>query len=408
MFFNRSDREFLYEVLSEAVKAGATTLCIPDTVGYNSPREFGQLIADIKANTSGIENVIIATHCHNDLGLATANTLEGAYSGARQVEVTINGIGERAGNASLEEVVMSIKIKAELLGGLHTSINTRHIMRTSNMVEEYSGMKVQPHKPIVGANAFAHESGIHQDGMLKNKSTYEIMSPEDIGLHRSNEVGLTLGKLSGRHALKSKLSELGYEYDGKELNDLFWRFKSVAEMKKVITDDDLRLLDLLTLHILLICDSSCDLYPVTKPSPIPSDLLSDGYNVLVKHSTWMLVLKMCNANVVWSMWFLRYNANMSMSPYKHEPHALFQRFASYALFVGFSSGRCDSSFFIYSYGIEFIWEALRGNTHNLDSIWEEQDRITTLHEVVSRMRIQCPGDGVTIPSKAVRTYKPRL
>ncbi|GJV64018.1 2-isopropylmalate synthase A-like protein [Tanacetum coccineum] len=163
----RSDREFLYEVLSEAVKAGATTLCIPDTVGYNSPREFGQLIADIKANTSGIENVIIATHCHNDLGLATANTLEGAYSGARQVEVTINGIGERAGNASLEEVVMSIKIKAELLGGLHTSINTRHIMRTSNMVEEYSGMMVQPHKPIVGANAFAHESGIHQVGIVK-------------------------------------------------------------------------------------------------------------------------------------------------------------------------------------------------------------------------------------------------
>ncbi|GJV28069.1 2-isopropylmalate synthase A-like protein [Tanacetum coccineum] len=206
--------QFLYEVLGEAVKAGARTLCIPDIVGYNSPREFGQLIADIKANTSGVKNVIISTHCHNDLGLTTANTLDGAYSGVRQVEVTINGIGERerAGNASLEEV------------------------------EEYNGMKVQPRKPIVGANAFAHESGIHQDGMVKNKSTYEIMSPEDIGLHRSNKVGVTLGKLSGRHALKSKLSELCYEYDGNELNDLFWRFKSVAEMKKVVTDDDLRLL----------------------------------------------------------------------------------------------------------------------------------------------------------------------
>lgn len=235
----RSEREFLYEILGEVIKAGATTLNIPDTVGYNWPREFGQLIADIKANTPGIENVIISTHCQNDLGLSTANTLEGAYNGARQLEVTINGIGERAGNASLEEVVMTIKCKGELLGGLYTGINTRHIVMASKMVEEYSGLMVQPHKAIVGANAFAHESGIHQDGMLKNRNTYEIMSPEDIGLHRSNESGLTLGKLSGRHALKSKLFELGYDIDGKELNDLFWRFKSVAEMKKVITDDDL-------------------------------------------------------------------------------------------------------------------------------------------------------------------------
>ncbi|KAI7728669.1 hypothetical protein M8C21_009667 [Ambrosia artemisiifolia] len=235
----RSEKEFLYEILGEVIKAGATTLNIPDTVGYNWPREFGQLIADIKANTPGIENVIISTHCQNDLGLSTANTLEGAYNGARQLEVTINGIGERAGNASLEEVVMSLKCKGELLGGLYTGINTKHITMASKMVEEYSGLLVQPHKAIVGANAFAHESGIHQDGMLKNKRTYEIMSPEDIGLFRSNEAGLTLGKLSGRHALKAKLLELGYDIDGKELNDLFWRFKSVAEMKKVITDDDL-------------------------------------------------------------------------------------------------------------------------------------------------------------------------
>ncbi|XP_076917456.1 2-isopropylmalate synthase A-like [Bidens hawaiensis] len=235
----RSEREFLYEILGEVITAGATTLNIPDTVGYNWPREFGQLIADIKANTPGIENVIISTHCQNDLGLSTANTLEGAYNGARQLECTINGIGERAGNASLEEVVMTLKCKGELLGGLYTGINTRHIVMASKMVEEYSGLLVQPHKAIVGANAFAHESGIHQDGMLKNKSTYEIMSPEDIGLYRSNESGLTLGKLSGRHALKSKLLELGYDIDGRELNDLFWRFKSVAEMKKVVTDDDL-------------------------------------------------------------------------------------------------------------------------------------------------------------------------
>ncbi|MFS7989091.1 putative 2-isopropylmalate synthase [Helianthus anomalus] len=177
----RSEREFLYEVLGEAIKAGATTLCIPDTVavGYNWPREFGQLIADIKCNTHGVTNVVISTHCHNDLGLPVANTLEGAYSGARQLEVTINGIGERAGNASLEEVVMTLKCKGELLGGLYTGVDTKHIAMTSRMVEDYTGMKVQPHKPIVGANAFSHESGIHQDGVLKNKSIYEIMSPEE-------------------------------------------------------------------------------------------------------------------------------------------------------------------------------------------------------------------------------------
>ncbi|TMW85787.1 hypothetical protein EJD97_022493 [Solanum chilense] len=236
----RSDREFLYDILGEVIKAGATTLNIPDTVGYTVPSEFGQLIADIKANTPGIENVIISTHCQNDLGLSTANTLAGACAGARQLEVTINGIGERAGNASLEEVVMALKCRGEqVLGGLYTGINTQHIVPSSKMVEEYTGLQVQPHKAIVGANAFAHESGIHQDGMLKHKDTYEIISPDDVGLSRSNEAGIVLGKLSGRHALKSKMLELGYDIDGKELEDLFWRFKSVAEKKKKITDDDL-------------------------------------------------------------------------------------------------------------------------------------------------------------------------
>ncbi|CAA0833245.1 2-isopropylmalate synthase 2- chloroplastic [Striga hermonthica] len=236
----RSDREFLYQILGEVIKAGATTLNIPDTVGYTLPNEFGQLIADIKANTPGIENVIISTHCQNDLGLSTANTLAGAYAGARQLEVTINGIGERAGNASLEEVVMALKCRGEqVLDGLYTGINTHHIIMASKMVEEYSGLRVQPHKAIVGANAFAHESGIHQDGMLKHKNTYEIISPEDIGLLRSNESGIVLGKLSGRHALKAKMLELGYDIDGKELDDLFARFKDVAGSKKIITDDDL-------------------------------------------------------------------------------------------------------------------------------------------------------------------------
>ncbi|GFQ06392.1 2-isopropylmalate synthase b [Phtheirospermum japonicum] len=236
----RSDREFLYQILGEVIKAGATTLNIPDTVGYTLPTEFGQLIADIKANTPGVENVIISTHCQNDLGLSTANTIAGANAGARQLEVTINGIGERAGNASLEEVVMAIKCRGEqILDGLYTGINTQHIIMASKMVEEYSGLRVQPHKAIVGANAFAHESGIHQDGMLKHKNTYEIISPEDIGLQRSNESGIVLGKLSGRHALKSKMLELGYDIDGKELDDLFSRFKGVAGNKKNITDDDL-------------------------------------------------------------------------------------------------------------------------------------------------------------------------
>ncbi|KAG7036701.1 2-isopropylmalate synthase 2, chloroplastic, partial [Cucurbita argyrosperma subsp. argyrosperma] len=239
----RSDREFLYQILGEVIKAGATTLNIPDTVGYTMPVEFGNLIADIKANTPGIDNVIISTHCQNDLGLATANTVAGACAGARQLEVTINGIGERAGNASLEEVVMALQCRGEhVLGGLRTGINSRHIFLTSKMVEEYTGLNVQPHKAIVGANAFAHESGIHQDGMLKHKGTYEIISPEDIGYERSNDAGIVLGKLSGRHALKSRLLELGYELDNENLDNVFWRFKAVAEQKKRVTDMDLRAL----------------------------------------------------------------------------------------------------------------------------------------------------------------------
>ncbi|MCH85096.1 2-isopropylmalate synthase chloroplastic-like, partial [Trifolium medium] len=164
----RSDREFLYQILGEVIKAGATTLNIPDTVGITMPSEFGKLIADIKANTPGVENVIISTHCQNDLGLSTANTIEGARAGARQLEVTINGIGERAGNASLEEVVMALKCGGHIFNNLHTGINTRHIYLTSKMVEEYSGLQLQPHKALVGANAFAHESGIHQVAYYDN------------------------------------------------------------------------------------------------------------------------------------------------------------------------------------------------------------------------------------------------
>lgn len=234
----RSEPEFLYHILGEAIKAGATTLNIPDTVGYTTPSEFGDLIAGIIANTPGIENAIVSVHCHDDLGLATANTLAGLQAGARQAEVTMNGIGERAGNTSLEEVAMALYTRRQVYG-LETGIDTTQIIRVSRTVSNYTGMIVQPNKAIVGANAFAHEAGIHQDGMLKNKSTYEIMLPETVGLHRSR---LVLGKHSGRHALKVRLAELGFEVDEEELKVIFKRFKNLADKKKIVSDADLEAL----------------------------------------------------------------------------------------------------------------------------------------------------------------------
>ncbi|MCC6904577.1 MAG: 2-isopropylmalate synthase [Anaerolineae bacterium] len=231
----RSDPEFLYVVLAEAIKAGATTLNIPDTVGYTTPDEFGALIAGIGRHTPGIADCVISVHCHNDLGLATANTLAGVRSGARQVEVTINGIGERAGNTSLEEVVMALHTRRPMFG-LATGIDTTQIMRVSKMVSNYTGIVVQPNKAIVGANAFAHEAGIHQDGMLKHQETYEIMQPEMVGV----TTRLVLGKHSGRHAFRKRLAELGYGGLAEEdLNKAFERFKRLADKKKVITDADL-------------------------------------------------------------------------------------------------------------------------------------------------------------------------
>ena len=234
----RSHPEFLYLVLGEAIKAGATTLNIPDTVGYTMTDEFRTLIAGIKAHTPGIENVVLSVHCHDDLGLATANTLAGVQAGARQVEVTINGIGERAGNTSLEEVVMGLHTRQPFFA-LETGIDTTEIMRVSRMVSHYTGMAVQPNKAIVGANAFAHEAGIHQDGMLKHESTYEIMRPETVGWQQS---ALVLGKHSGRHALRVRLAELGYEVEPGEMDRIFARFKEVADKKKTISDADLQAL----------------------------------------------------------------------------------------------------------------------------------------------------------------------
>ncbi|NLE45070.1 MAG: 2-isopropylmalate synthase [Chloroflexi bacterium] len=235
---SRSDPRFLYAVLAAAIESGATTLNIPDTVGYSTPQEFGQLIAGIIANTKGIENAIVSVHCHNDLGMATANTMAGLQAGARQAEVTVNGIGERAGNTALEEVVMALYTRHPVYG-LGTNIDTTQIAHTSRMVSHYTGLPVQPNKAIVGANAFAHEAGIHQDGLLKHHTTYEIMRPEIVGISQSQ---LVLGKHSGRHAFRSRLVEMGYEVEGEELDLAFQRFKELADKKKVVTDADLQAL----------------------------------------------------------------------------------------------------------------------------------------------------------------------
>jgi 2-isopropylmalate synthase len=232
----RSDPQFLTVVLGEVIRAGATTLNIPDTVGYTTPEEFGTLIQYLVTHTPGADRVVWSVHCHNDLGLATANTLAGVRSGARQVEVTVNGIGERAGNTSLEEVVMAIQTRQQVFG-LNTNVDSTQITRTSRMVSAYTGMVVQPNKAIVGANAFAHEAGIHQDGMLKSSLTYEIMRPETVGLAASK---LVLGKHSGRHAFRVRLADLGYaDLSEADVNQAFERFKRLCDTKKVVADADI-------------------------------------------------------------------------------------------------------------------------------------------------------------------------
>ncbi|KAJ1984669.1 2-isopropylmalate synthase (Alpha-isopropylmalate synthase) (Alpha-IPM synthetase) [Dimargaris verticillata] len=232
----RSDPDFLCKVLEAVIEAGAGTLNIPDTVGYNTPHEYGERIRYLIANTPGSDRVVWSTHCHNDLGLATANTLAGITNGARQVEVTINGIGERAGNTAMEEVVMNIHTHPDTYPVYHT-INTVHFCRVSDMVAHLSGMPVQPNKAIVGKNAFLHESGIHQDGVLKNKETYEIIRPEEVGVLTNN---LVLGKHSGRNAFKSRLAELGFDdVEPAKVQAAFDEFKRLADQKQEVTDSDL-------------------------------------------------------------------------------------------------------------------------------------------------------------------------
>jgi 2-isopropylmalate synthase len=237
----RTDIEYLIQACAVAVECGATTLNIPDTVGYVVPSEWADMLENLINETPGAgpgSGVVWSVHCHNDLGMATANTLAGVNVGVRQVEVTINGVGERAGNTSLEEVVMALQTRRKFYD-LNTNIDSTQIMKTSRMVSNYMGMPVQPNKAIVGANAFAHESGIHQDGVLKSAETFEIMTPESVGLHQSK---LVLGKHSGRHALRIRLEELGYNVEGDALNQVFTRFKELADAKKNVTDADLEAL----------------------------------------------------------------------------------------------------------------------------------------------------------------------
>ena len=232
---SRSDRDFLCRVFEAAIAAGATTVNLPDTVGYAVPEEFSALVSYVIAHTPNIHQATVSVHCHNDLGLATANTIAAVKAGARQAEVTINGIGERAGNTSLEEVVMALHTRRNFLQ-LDTAIRTEHIHPTSRLVSMITGIMVQPNKAVVGANAFAHEAGIHQDGVLKNPMTYEIMRPETIGLSTNK---LVLGKHSGRHALRTHLKQMGYDLADEELNLVFEKFKELADKKKQILDEDL-------------------------------------------------------------------------------------------------------------------------------------------------------------------------
>jgi len=231
----RTEQDYLAECVAAAIEVGATTINIPDTVGYTTPDEIGARIRHLRANVPGIEGVVLSVHCHDDLGLATANTLAGLLAGARQAEVTINGIGERAGNTALEEIVMALRVRNALCG-LTTGVDPGQLSRVSRLVSTVTGMNVQPNKAVVGANAFAHEAGIHQDGMLKHHETYEIMRPETVGAAQSR---LVLGKHSGRHAFAVRLSELGFDVDAPSLERAFERFKVLADKKKYLTDADL-------------------------------------------------------------------------------------------------------------------------------------------------------------------------
>jgi len=295
---SRSDRDFLCRVFEAAIQAGAKTVNVPDTVGYALPNEFGDLISYIRSHTPNINRAIISVHCHNDLGLATANTLAGMIAGARQVEVTINGIGERAGNTSLEEIAMSIQTRKSMLN-LSMGVNTKEIYPTSRLVSMITGIVVQPNKAIVGANAFAHEAGIHQDGMLKHRMTYEIMEPEMIGLSSNR---LVLGKHSGRHAFRDKLKDLGYDLTNDEVNKLFNKMKELADKRKELLDEDiealvaeeiLRIPDVYELAYLNVVSGTVTIPTATVILKIEGkEVQSSGYGVGPIDATYNTIAKM--------------------------------------------------------------------------------------------------------------------
>ena len=244
----RSEMSFLVEVLTAVVEAGATTLNIPDTVGYAIPYEYGRVIAQLKAEVAGIDKCVISTHCHNDLGMAVSNSLAGVRNGARQVECTVNGLGERAGNAALEEIVMAIHTRGDFFGALKTNIKTREIHRTSQLVSRLTGFVIQPNKAVVGANAFAHEAGVHVDGVLKERTTYEIMTPESIGLGGSKMV---LGRHTGRHGFTERCKQLGFKLTDVELEQAYQQFLEIADKKKEVFDEDIAALINDEIHIVV-------------------------------------------------------------------------------------------------------------------------------------------------------------
>src|SRR5262245_13463241 len=272
----RTELDFLAEVVERAIEAGATTVNIPDTVGYAVPSQYAAAIAHLKRHVRGIDRVVISVHCHNDLGMAVANSLAAVEQGARQIECTINGLGERAGNCALEEVVMAVRTRADYFG-VTTGINTRKLYPTSRLVSHVTGIVVQRNKAIVGQNAFSHEAGIHQDGMLKERSTYEIMNPEDVGISRTE---LVLGKHSGRHALKQRILDLGYHLTDEQLQRVFDGFKTLADRKKVIYDGDIEALCEAQMHtgpILWTLEAvTCNAGTATIPSAAVALWHSDG------------------------------------------------------------------------------------------------------------------------------------
>jgi 2-isopropylmalate synthase len=264
---SRSERVFLFKVVEAVITAGATTVNIPDTVGYTEPQEYGSLIRAIRENVPNIHRAVISVHGHNDLGLAVANSLAAVRNGARQVECTVNGIGERAGNASMEEIVMSIRTRRDIYSDVTTAINTPQLCKVSRLVSKLTGLVVAPNKAIVGANAFRHESGIHQDGILKERSTYEIIRPEDVGF---TGTGIVLGKHSGRHALAQRLKDLGFNLPFEQIDKINIRFKALADKKKNIFDDDL---------ISLVEDETGSIKPIWK---LKSFVVTSGTSIIPK------------------------------------------------------------------------------------------------------------------------------